>query len=216
MDERVLAAEGPHREAGRVERLPRRRPTPPARRGRRATPPPTPAPRSAAAGRQPQPRAPVGRNVVGVLVRDQHGVGAVEGGAHVAEHAGVDDQSAVAVVEADAGMRVLGQRVHLTAPQVPSLDDVHRGLLGAGRRIPRGRRPVAISSFSSSACAPSSGATSRPARGCSSAASMSSWRDVRLLLGQLLVERLALAAPRRGVDPPQAVRLAVRRGVAGV
>ena len=65
---------------------------------------------------QPQPRIPlqgstnlVDVDVVGMLVRDEDAVGAVEGRVDLAEHAGVDDERAVAVVEADAGVGELRQ-----------------------------------------------------------------------------------------------------------
>ena len=59
-------------------------------------------------------------DVVGMLVRHEHGVGAHEG-LRLAPHARVDDQDAAVLLEPDTGVGVLG--------------DLHREIVRDGRRV---------------------------------------------------------------------------------
>ena len=121
--------------------------------------------------------------------------------------AGVDDQRAVTVVEADAGVGVLGE-LHRSAY---SSIDVHRGFLGAGDLAGAAdvgrdlvRLVVGVRALVRGDAAARPGA--RVVGGVEVGLG-----DVRLLLGQLLVQRLALARLGRRCSP----RSCAARGRAG-
>ena len=153
VDHRVLVAEGLDREAGGLERLvrPDRRHLVPELAER---PSPRPVARTSCRRGVVAQRLgdPLTVEVVGVLVGDQDGVRAVQRRIEVGEHARVDHQRAIAVVEADARVPELGQlhragsgfvvgdgiavageqRDILAGEQRVVLVDMNRGFLGTG------------------------------------------------------------------------------------